>query len=70
MDVILSKQVVFRTPSRAANVLNKGLQNECFAGKITKLFTKTIFFFEMLLMDGCSKNSSNLFYKTPMDASG
>ena len=69
MDVILSKQVVLRTPSRVANVLNKGLQNECFTGKFTNIFTKTIFF-EMLVMDGCSNNSNNLFYKTPMDASG
>ena len=49
--------------------LNKGLRKECFTGKFPKIFTKTIFF-EMLVMDGCSKNSTNLFYKTPMDASG
>ena len=24
----------------------------------------------MLVMDGCFKNSNNLFYETPMDASG
>ena len=29
-----------------------------------------LFFLEMLVMDGCSKNSNNLFNKTSMDASG
>ena len=24
----------------------------------------------MLVMDGCSKNSNDIFYKTPMDALG
>ena len=33
-------------------------------------FYGNYFFFEMLAMDRCSKNSNNLFYKTPMDASG
>ena len=28
------------------------------------------FFFKMLVMDGCSKNSNNIFYKTPKDDSG
>ena len=33
-------------------------------------FYGNYFFFEMLAMDRCSKNSNSLFYKTPMDASG
>ena len=27
-------------------------------------------FFDMLVKDGCAKNSKKLFYKTPMNASG
>ena len=38
---------------------------ECFPK-----FSLKPFFFEMLLMDGCSKNSNNLFCKTPMNGSG
>ena len=33
-------------------------------------FSLKLLFFEMLVMDGCFKNSNNLFYETPMDASG
>ena len=50
MDVNLSRQVVFCTPRRPAN-MNKGLQNECFTGKFPKLS----------LMDGCFKTSNNFF---------
>ena len=49
--------------------LNKGIQNECFTGKFPKIFTKATFF-EMIVMDGCSKNSNNFFHKTPMNTSG
>ena len=55
--------MVFGTPRRPTN----GLQNECYFGKFPKIFTKIFFFVEMLVMDGCSKNSNNLSYKTPMD---
>ena len=45
---------------------NKRLQNGCFNGKFPNFLSKLNF---EILMDGCSKNLSKIFSKTPMDAS-
>ena len=34
------------------------------------IFSLKLFLLEMLVIDGCSKNSNKIFHKTPMDASG
>ena len=49
----------------------EGLQMDSKTNVILESFPKfsrkSFFVVEMLVMDGCSKNSNNLSYKTPMD---
>ena len=69
MEVNLLRQMVFGTPRRPTNVLEQKTPKRMLFWKVSQYFHENLFFVvvEMLAMDGCSKNSNNLSYKTPMD---
>ena len=63
-DMNLSRQVVFCTPRRPANILELSIPKWVFFWEVSQNFYCK-YFFEML-MDEYSKNSNNIFSTAPM----